>query len=194
MDIIDLVLVSENYGQTGENDADVNGDGVVNVEDLIAVAAVLDDAAAAPRRATQQAGGLITPAEVKGWLTLAQGIDPTDPRLQKGIRFLKQLLASLLPKETTLLPNYPNPFNPETWMPYRLAEPADVTLTIYDTKGETVRQLDLGHQPAGYYTTHSKAVYWNGRNNTGEQVASGVYFYHLDAGDYSKTRKMIILK
>ena len=99
-----------------------------------------------------------------------------------------------IPDETVIGQNYPNPFNPETWIPYHLAEPADVTLTIYDTKGRTVRQLDLGHQSAGYYTDQSRAAYWDGRNERGESVVSGVYFYHLSAGDYSQTRRMLILK
>ena len=100
----------------------------------------------------------------------------------------------LTPAETALLPNYPNPFNPETWMPYRLAHPAHVTLTIYDTKGAPVRRLDLGHQSAGYYTDRAKAAYWDGRNDSGESVASGVYFYQLHAGDYIAVRRMVILK
>ena len=91
--------------------------------------------------------------------------------------------AALTPKETALLPNYPNPFNPETWLPYHLAHAADVTLTVYDTKGAVVRQLVLGHQPAGFYTARAKAAYWNGRNESGESVASGLYFYQLRAGD-----------
>ena len=95
---------------------------------------------------------------------------------------------------TELLPNYPNPFNPETWIPYRLAEDADVTLTIYDTRGQVVRTFVLGHQSAGAYETRDKAIYWNGRNNSGEPVASGIYFYNLSTGDYSNTRKASILK
>ena len=75
-----------------------------------------------------------------------------------------------------------------------LAHDADVTLTIYDTKGVLVRQLDLGHQPAGYYTSRTKAAYWDGRNSLGESVGSGVYFYQLSAGDFSATRKMVIVK
>ena len=95
---------------------------------------------------------------------------------------------------TELLSNYPNPFNPETWIPYHLVQPADVTLTIYDTTGVMVRRLDLGHQPAGYYTDKTQAAYWDGRNNLGETVGSGVYFYQLQAGDFSATRKLVILK
>ena len=89
------------------------------------------------------------------------------------------------PAASELLPNYPNPFNPETWIPYHLAHAADVALTIYDTKGVPVRRLDLGHQSAGYYTDRAKAAYWDGRNNSGKSVASGVYFYQLHADDYT---------
>ena len=99
-----------------------------------------------------------------------------------------------VPTETALLPNYPNPFNPETWIPYRLAADAFVTLTIYDQSGGVVRTLNVGHRVAAVYENRSKAIYWDGRNEFGEGVASGVYFYHLSAGDYSATRKMLILK
>ena len=95
---------------------------------------------------------------------------------------------------TELLANYPNPFNPETWIPYRLAEEAFVTLTIYDGAGQVVRTLDVGHRIAAVYENRSKAIYWDGRNEVGERVASGVYFYHLQAGNYSATRRMVILK
>ena len=96
--------------------------------------------------------------------------------------------------QTELLPNYPNPFNPETWIPYRLAKDAKVTLTIYDAEGQVVRTFALGHQRAGAYETRNKAVYWNGTNDFGEPVASGIYFYTLSTDDYSSTRKASILK
>lgn len=99
-----------------------------------------------------------------------------------------------IPETTSLLPNYPNPFNPETWFPYQLSEPADVTLTIYDIQGRVVRDLDLGHQPAGMYHSRSRAAHWDGRNAQGESVASGLYFYTLKAGDFAATRKMLIRK
>ena len=102
--------------------------------------------------------------------------------------------GAVLPMETALLGNYPNPFNPETWIPYHLATDADVTLTIYDAKGGLVRQLDLGSQPAGYYTNRRRAAYWDGRNESGESVASGVYFYQFRAGAYSATKRMVIVK
>ena len=98
------------------------------------------------------------------------------------------------PKRTALFANYPNPFNPETWMPYALAKPADVTVSIYAMNGHLVRKLDLGHQAAGLYRSKSRAAYWDGRNDFGERVASGVYFYVFTAGDFAATRKMLILK
>jgi len=102
--------------------------------------------------------------------------------------------GSLLPDRTVLLQNYPNPFNPETWLAYQLASDASVEITIYDTTGALVRRLDLGHQVAGFYRDRSRAAYWNGRNETGERVSSGLYFYQLRAGDYAETRRMAILK
>ena len=127
------------------------------------------------------------------------GVEPleytvTDEDVRQGWIQLPALVAYEIPAETALLHNYPNPFNPETWIPYQLAHSADVTLTIYDTQGVLVRQLDLGYQQAGYYTNRTRAAYWDGRNRLGEAVGSGVYFYHLHAGDYSAIQKMVILK
>ena len=118
---------------------------------------------------------------------------------QRGIRVLEQLLATLtqaeiIPEETALLPNYPNPFNPETWIPYQLAEPAVVTVSIYSSDGKLVRALNLGHQPVGVYRDRSRAAYWDGKNELAESVASGVYFYTLTAGEFTTTRKMLIRK
>ncbi len=118
----------------------------------------------------------------------------TTDDVKRGILEVEDLVAYEIPAETELLRNYPNPFNPETWIPYRLAEDADVTLTLYDSTGRVVRTLDLGHQAAAVYESRSKAIYWDGRNQFGEQVASGIYFYSLSAGDFSATRKMLILK
>ena len=112
-------------------------------------------------------------------------------------------IPPVIPENTELLTNFPNPFNPETWIPYQLAKPAEVTLTIYDIRGVVVRELKLGHQPAGVYTSRSRAIHWDGRNNRGEKVASGLYFYTLStestrnsltAGDFNATRKLLIRK
>ena len=99
-----------------------------------------------------------------------------------------------VPDQTLLQPNYPNPFNPETWIPYHLANDSDVQISIYDINGALVRQLDLGYQQAGYYTNRSRAAYWDGRNEFGERVATGIYFYQLRADNMSLIRKMVILK
>ena len=103
-------------------------------------------------------------------------------------------LSMTAPAETTLLSNYPNPFNPETWIPYQLAKPAKVTVSIYAADGTLVRTLVFGHQPAGVYQDKSRAAYWDSKNELGEPVASGVYFYTLTAGDFTATRKMLILR
>ena len=175
------------------SDADVNGDGMVDILDLVTVAGAFSAEAAAPS-AHHQALKTLTAADIQQWLIQAQQRGLTGPTYQRGVAMLEQLLAALTPKETVLLPNYPNPFNPETWIPYQLARSADVTLTIYDIKGLLVRQLDLGYQSAGYYTDRMRAAYWNGRNDRGELVASGVYFYQLQAGDYTAVRRLVILK
>ena len=94
----------------------------------------------------------------------------------------------------TLLPNYPNPFNPETWIPYQLSEPAEVEVHIYAVDGRLIRTLALGHQPAGMYQNKNRAAYSDSRNQLGEPVASAVYFYTLSAGDFTATRKMLIRK
>ena len=192
VNILDLVGVAQGLG-TNNPEADVNGDGVVNVFDLIQVAGAIGAGAAAPS-AYSSNPSIISAADVEKWLALAGGLGIGDPNFQRGIRFLEGLLAALTPKETTLLPNYPNPFNPETWIPYRLAREAEVTITIYDTKGTQVRRLALGNQAAGYYAERGKAAYWDGRNESGEPVASGIYIYQFRAGDYAASRRMVIVK
>ncbi len=193
INVLDLVLISINFGKTGQNPADVNGDGVVNIVDLVKVAGEMGAGAAAPA-AHPQALEILTAADVRHWLTQAQHANLTDATSQLGILMLQELLAALIPKETSLLPNYPNPFNPETWIPYQLSEPAEVTLTIYAANGRVVRDLALGQQPAGMYHSKTRAGYWDGRNAVGEPVASGVYFYTLTTGNFTATRKMLIRK
>ncbi|MDD9975603.1 MAG: T9SS type A sorting domain-containing protein [Candidatus Poribacteria bacterium] len=194
VNIQDLVLVAGNFGQTGQSVADVNEDGVVNIQDLVLVAGAFGRDAAAPSVWHRDLEIIPTQAEVQQWLREAQQVNLTDPAFQRGILALEQLLVALTPKETILLPNYPNPFNPETWIPYRLAVPTDVTVSIYSSSGRLVRTLEFGHQSVGIYESRSRAAYWDGRNSLGERVASGVYFYTLTAGDFTATRKMLIRK
>ncbi|MCZ6681195.1 MAG: spondin domain-containing protein, partial [Candidatus Poribacteria bacterium] len=114
--------------------------------------------------------------------------------IRKAYLSLPLIVGDVRPTQTLLAQNFPNPFNPETWMPYQLADLAEVTIRIYDLSGRAVRTLDLGLKPAGFYSTRSTAAYWDGRNSSGERVASGVYFYSLQTQDFSATRKMLIAK
>ena len=193
VNIQDLVQVAANFGETGENPADVNGDGQVNIQDLVAVAAAFGEAAAAPA-VYAAAIEHLTDTEIKQWLHAAQQANLTDPTFQRGVEVLKHLLSLLTPKETVLLANYPNPFNPETWIPYQLSAPSEVTIEIHAIDGTLVRKLSLGHQAIGSYQTRTRAAHWDGRNNFGEPVASGIYFYTLTADDFTATRKMLIRK
>ena len=115
-------------------------------------------------------------------------------KYQHAIAMLETALASMRPDKTALMPNYPNPFNPETWIPYHLGNSANVQITVYDAHGTAIRHLELGLQSAGYYTSRNQAAYWDGKNDFGERVASGVYFYQLQADTMSPLRKMVILK
>ena len=175
------------------NDGDLNNDGKTDFLDLVAAAESLTDSTtnSAPALRSVRDASVDT---VQAWLDMAYAADDGSLAFQEGIALLKRFLAAMRPDDTELLPNYPNPFNPETWIPYHLAQPADVTITIYDTHGIIVRQFELGHQPAGYYTDKTQAAYWDGRNSLGELVGSGVYFYQLQAGDFSSIRKLVILK
>ena len=199
VNILDLVRIATRLGRTGPDVADVNGDGAVDIRDIVLAAALMGTEAAAPAASAVigiQRGKLPLHAEdIQLWLTHVQHIDSRDPTFQRGVIVLKHLMETLTPKRTGLLPNYPNPFNPETWIPYQLAEAADVTLTIYTTDGQLIRTLSFGHQSAGIYQSKSRAAYWDGKNELGEPAASGVYFYTLRvSGESTVTRKMFILK
>ena len=193
VDRLDIVYVAVHYGRTGKESADVNGDGVVNIDDVIAVAAAVDSVPAAPAARVQLPTDL-SPVMVEHWLTEAKLTGKNTPQYRRGVLTLKHLLAALTPNETALLPNYPNPFNPETWIPYHLSRAGKVTLTIYDVQGNLVRQLDLGHRDAGFYANQTQAAHWDGRNQSGETVPSGVYFYQMRSGDYESLRRMAIVK
>ena len=196
VNIQDLVLVASQFGTTGPSAADLNADNTVNIQDLVLVANALDTVAAAP------AAGQSTAALVNTWLQLAQqnaasSVQTSLPKgfsYARGIQVLEQLARALTPEKTALFANYPNPFNPETWIPYQLAKAADVSVTIYASDGNVVRTLVLGHQDAGMYKHRTQAAYWDGKNELGESVASGLYFYTLTAGDFNATRRMLILK
>ena len=198
--ILDLILVSQQLGTRvpAGSPVDVNGDGVVSILDLIFVSGQIGNPAAPvalnPDLIGAVAADSVDAATIEAWIAQARLEDDGSHPFKEGIENLQKLLASLIPEETALLANYPNPFNPETWIPYQLAEEAEVTLAIYDMNGGVVRRLAIGHQAAGMYQSRSRAAYWDGRNQLGESVASGLYFYTLTAGEFTATRRMLILK
>ena len=213
VNILDLVAVASQFNTVGDGlPEDVNGDGTVNIFDLVAIADHFGEETAQGAPALTS---LLTPAKfAEEWTPRQFALDLQANRrlraalaeleaqadINPDVRFVANLLrrwlidTGTIPNETRLYPNFPNPFNPETWIPYQLAEAAEVHISIYDAKGQPVRELPIGFRTAGIYTSRSEAVYWNGRNDIGELVASGIYFYTLRAGDFSDTRKMLILK
>ena len=195
-DAQDLLLVTLALGEKSPKNprTDVNKDGVVDAKDAQIVSEHLGEgeAPAAPLHAYTLAK--LTPEAVRQAIEFLRIADDGSAVYTHAITRLQELLILLIPEKTILLSNYPNPFNPETWIPYQLAEDSQVSITIYETTGRVVRTLQLGHQAAGFYTDQSRAAYWDGRNAVGEPVASGVYFYTLTAGDFSATRKMLIRK
>ena len=179
---------------------------------LAAEAAAREGAAGAPGMpfSSRSVGmsGLTAHRNVNAAIADAKALGTGDVQFEKWLPLLEELLQVIaeiraIPETTALLPNYPNPFNPETWIPYHLATEADVTLTIYDVRGVVVRTLRLGQQPVGVYESRGRAAYWDGKNQIGEKVASGLYFYTLStestrnsvtAGDFTATRKLLIAK
>ena len=211
IDIGDLSIIAALLGQANPINprADINEDDIVNVLDIILVASKLGNPVtvtdirnpnrfivppvAAPSANTGLSANLDR-TTIQGWIDFAQVEDDGSAIFDLGIANLEALLASRIPSETRLLLNYPNPFNPETWIPYQLSETTDVTVTIHSMNGSLIRTLALGHQAAGIYQSKSQAAYWDGRNEFGEQVASGLYFYTLTAGNFSATGKMLVRK
>ncbi len=200
VNVQDLMIVARSLGAVPMDPrADVNEDGFVNVLDLVAI--YLDtnwSKSVSPTRVRSAnaplANGNVGPETIQEWIDLAQVEDDGSAIFDIGVANLEALLAAKKPATTRLLLNYPNPFNPETWIPYQLAEATEVTVTIHAMNGALIRTLELGHQAAGVYQSKSQAAYWDGRNAFGEQVASGVYFYTLTAGSFSATGKMLVRK
>ncbi|MDE0089709.1 MAG: leucine-rich repeat domain-containing protein [Candidatus Poribacteria bacterium] len=194
--ILDMIEISFYFGRElkpQSSSYDLNNDGVIDISDLITVAQHIDIQADAP--------AALSPAMIQGWIKLAWAGYDGSIEFRKGITNLENLLISLtskktvkIAKKTVLFANYPNPFNPETWIPYQLAAPTEVVLTIHSATGKVVRTLALGHQSAGIYKTRNRAAHWDGKNEIGESVASGIYFYTLTAGKFTATRRMLILK
>ncbi len=193
VDMRDLVLVAGRLGLSAVNPADVNGDGTVNTLDLVLVAGMADDSMVSLPMVSNGEMMLHT-TQVREWLEESRRLDLADPAIPRGIEYLQNLLEAVTPERTALLPNFPNPFNPETWIPYQLARDSVVRISIYSSTGILVRHLDLGLQPEGYYTDKHYAAYWDGRNDGGELLASGVYIYVFHAGSYHSARHMAIVR
>ena len=200
VNILDLTAVAQAIDAAGNSSA-LPADDVAAVLEAIADVEAIPEAPATLRFSTSRHTLLsgVAYRNIAAAFADAKHLATEDARLGKWMPMLKELLHLLtemreIPDTTALLPNYPNPFNPETWIPYQLAKSAEVTLTIYAANGQVVRVLALGHQVAGMYQSRSRAAYWDGRNAVGESVASGLYFYTLTAGDFTATRKMLIAK
>ena len=204
VDIVDVKIVVQAIGQSGDAitdpRTDIDADDDVDKDDVLAVIGNFGTAIAAPASADIFADLSPEIYQALNPILLTETLDAvhlaSDGSLKylQAIVLLEHLLAEMRPDETQLLANYPNPFNPETWIPYHLAKSSDVRITIYDVRGSVVRRLELGHLSLGYYTSRNRAAYWDGRNAVGERIASGIYFYQLEADNVSFLRKMLILK
>ena len=192
----DLLLLVAALGESASAspNSDVDDDGIVTISDLLLVVEALDDPVIASAPGNDETTTSLDRAMLEAQLNILRSQSDDSLKYKRAIAFIQILLEATPPDTTRLLANYPNPFNPETWIPYQLSEPADVTLTIYAVNGQIVRQLSLGHQLADAYQSRRRAAYWDGRNALGEPVASGVYFYTLTAGGFSATKKMVIRK
>ena len=200
VDLADLTAIAEGIDAAGGG---VDQLSVADVEQALLVAAeqavALEAAAGAPMRAGMPRSAVSVDSAYRNVANALAAARSDVWKLHKGFAVLEVFLALLaemgaIPETTALLPNYPNPFNPETWIPYHLTKDAEVIVRIYDMRGVSVRELVLGHQAAGVYQSRGRAAYWDGRNHHGEPVASGLYFYTLTAGDFTATRKLLIAK
>ncbi|MCZ6676417.1 MAG: T9SS type A sorting domain-containing protein, partial [Candidatus Poribacteria bacterium] len=204
VDVFDLVRVASQFGASGENlSGDVTGDGKIDVFDLVRVASHFGEntgsaapAAYSTKSSTRLPMQVPSAHKIRDALADLEAMGNRSTGVEIAIQFLRSWLAQAkeVVTETALLPNYPNPFNPETWIPYQLALDAAVTIQIYDIQGKEVRRLSPGFQPVGFYVTQEKAAYWDGRDAYGERVSSGIYFYQLRAGDFRAARKLVIVK
>ena len=196
VDLQDLILISSNFGSEAPETpkVDVNKDGIVDIIDLLIVATHYGESTntGAPTTKTKILEKHLS--FLDKWLNVARLADDGSNVFKQGIGTLERLLNFVIPDETKLLPNFPNPFNPDTWIPYDLAQDTDVNIQIFNLKGESIRELSLGFQTSGTYKSQAQAAYWDGRNSEGELVASGVYFYMLGTNQVKVTRQMVIKK
>ena len=195
VNIIDLVLVGQHFGEdiTAPMDPnpDVNGDGVVNIQDIVLVGQHFGEvySASAPSQDLWSIDPRYLPILAKIY-AIMEAEPSGDPDFLSTKSLIFRLMANAGIVRTEVFQNYPNPFNPETWIPYQLAQDSEVTIRIYNSAGTLIRTLDIGHRTIGLYITRDAAAYWDGKTDTGEYVSSGVFFYTIQAGEFTATRKM----
>lgn len=212
VDILDLLVIIVHFGEnppTNPN-ADVNKDGIVDMKDLVYVIDIIEggsDDVAAPQQSflsKTTTNKIVTDLASLSDIEIAlfhtfyekiEDLSDNSTHINYVKMFFKDLLmSSNVPIITKLYANYPNPFNPETWIPYQLAEDSQVTIRIYNTAGKIVRTLFSGHQMKGFYISREKAAYWDGKNKLGEAASSGLYFYELATPTKTYTKRLVILK
>ena len=204
VDILDLLIVAVHFGESPPTHprVDTNEDGQVNLEDLVRIIEIIEEnqSGAAPPTPyiTSNRPSTLSATDIDLLYIFYQKIEEISEdttQIERVKRFLSRLLMPVEgPLQTKLYPNYPNPFNPETWIPYQLAMDAEITIRIYNTEGRIVRTIFSGHQVSGYYLTRNQAAYWDGKNELGEQVASGVYIYELTTPTFKQTKRLVVLK
>ena len=195
VNIFDLVQVALQFGQIGDNlIGDVNQDSFVNLLDLVQVTRNFGQVLSAPAVLSGRFDFSLSQREsIQLALMELEKISRRSKTEELVLNVLRSLSMSL-PGQTLLRQNYPNPFNPETWIPFELSRSSEVTVVIYNVVGTPIRTISVGYVEAGRYVSRAKAIYWNGKTDTGGTAASGIYFYALRTRDYSSTQKMVILK
>ena len=191
VNIFDLVIAVGSFRKMGTDlVGDVNGDNLVNIFDLVIIAGSFGQLLVSPSTASEI---MLTTQQKRDLALIVDQLLVNSQRSvteEVALRWLQSVLTERLPTTTQPLANYPNPFNPDTWIPFELGQDTEVIIRIYDVKSQLIRQLELGMVTAG----RGRSAYWNGETDKGEVAASGIYFYQLQAGNYIKTRKMVILK
>jgi photosystem II stability/assembly factor-like uncharacterized protein len=193
VDIVDLIIVARDFGVVGLGlDGDTDGDGRVTIADLVKVAAAFgtgpDIAAPARLHSVDEWPPL------REWLALARESHDGTVQWGRGVEVLKLLAAAMVPPAGQVFAPYPNPLNPATWIPFALAEAGEVTMTVYDARGQRIRQLHLGYRPAGAHYAKNRAAHWDGRNDSGEAVASGVYVVELTAPGLRQLHRLVLAR
>ena len=195
VNIFDLVQVALQFGQIGDNlIGDVNQDSFVNLLDLVQVTRNFGQILSAPAVLSNKSD--FSPSQKKNIQLAVTELEKISRRSENEelvLNVLKSLSMSL-PDQTLLQQNYPNPFNPETWIPFELSRSSKVTIVIYNVVGIPIRTIRVGYVEAGSYVSQVRAIYWDGKTDTGGKAASGIYFYTLRTRDYASTQKMVILK